>query len=257
MFSIEAFAARLRKLRTEAGYSRNDIEVAIGIPVSSLGNYERGDKLPNVETLAKLCAFYHVPADYVLCVTDQPLPAEWPSAMPLGATDPVAKIKTVVENMISDAFLAPYAYDAMPHYAEIFHALQDVDRAAASETKKMQKRFPGFKNFGRFDDIKIDGVGLREALVKNNKKAREYVAAYDEGLAAIQERIGEVSAKIAAILHSKVAGAVTCGAVLSFSDSDDEDLQWPPEGRHKGLDLGDMTYGFAHDKKAPSKKDEA
>lgn len=229
VFSFSAaFSRRLTSLRIERGLTRAAVAVGAGVAPSSIGYYEKGEKIPNAEILARLCAFYHVPADYLLSLTDQAVRREWPPAVPVGAVTSINKLKVTAEEMISDAFHAPYGCSALSYYVDAFKELRAIDATVAKETHKMAQRYPGFKSFGRFDAVKIDGVGLREALVQNNERAREYVVAYDEGLANIQDQISEVSARIFSILQNKVTGAVTCGAVISFPAPVGEDLlDWP------------------------------
>lgn len=62
---------RLKDLRVERHLSLEELEAAVGISKSALGSYE-GDKEKEINhgNLLKLADFYHVSADYLLCLTD-------------------------------------------------------------------------------------------------------------------------------------------------------------------------------------------
>lgn len=234
MFTASAFSKRLQKLRADKGCSRADMASEIGIPLSSIGNYERGDKIPNAEIIAKLCEYYRVPADYLLCLTDQTVIREWPPAVPTGAASYIESLKKTTEAMLSDSFHSPYGSDALRYYVEIFEMLREIDAIVVDETQKMAQKYPGFISFGRLDAIEIDGVGLREALIQRKKGALDYVAAYDNALGAIQGRIAEVGANISHLIKGKISQVVTSGAIVSYT----EDRPYAPtdeELKHVGV----------------------
>lgn len=52
----ETFAARLLRLRGEAGWSQAEFAALAGVPPSTLCDLERGGKLPGLPTLAALTA---------------------------------------------------------------------------------------------------------------------------------------------------------------------------------------------------------
>jgi len=66
MKSSNEFSLRLVMLRNDSGLTRAELSKKIGIPESTLGNYERGEKQPSVDTILKLCSFYDVSANFLL-----------------------------------------------------------------------------------------------------------------------------------------------------------------------------------------------
>ena len=67
---MEVFAERLRKLRTEAGESRDTLGKVLGVSVSQINEMENGRKGTTLERLVILCQHYHVSADYLLGLSD-------------------------------------------------------------------------------------------------------------------------------------------------------------------------------------------
>lgn len=63
-------AERLRTLRAARGLNQSDIAKAAGVNVRTYGFWERGSTEPGASSLAKICDFYGVAADYVLGRTD-------------------------------------------------------------------------------------------------------------------------------------------------------------------------------------------
>jgi len=57
---------RLRELRHERRWSLSHLAKEIGLNKNTLGQYERGERQPDIETIKKLCAFFKVSADYLL-----------------------------------------------------------------------------------------------------------------------------------------------------------------------------------------------
>lgn len=57
---------KLILLRKEKGLSQTDLAKKLGISLSSLGRWERGDTLPDVADLKKLSEILEVTADYLL-----------------------------------------------------------------------------------------------------------------------------------------------------------------------------------------------
>ena len=62
----EAFALKLKKARTETGYTQKQVEDFTNINRSALAKYETGKLEPNIETLGTLADFYCVSADWLL-----------------------------------------------------------------------------------------------------------------------------------------------------------------------------------------------
>lgn len=58
------YGKRIRQLRKEKKLTLKDLSSALGIPVTTLGNYEREDREPNLETLQAIANYFNVNIDY-------------------------------------------------------------------------------------------------------------------------------------------------------------------------------------------------
>ena len=60
------FRDRIIKLRKFYGYTQQEAADKIGVPRSTLANYERGGREPDIRNMAMLARFYKVSIDYLL-----------------------------------------------------------------------------------------------------------------------------------------------------------------------------------------------
>ncbi len=65
---------RLRKLRKDHGISQRALAELLGISQQTYSRYERGQRIPSVETVYVLARLYHVSMDYLAGITDDPQP---------------------------------------------------------------------------------------------------------------------------------------------------------------------------------------
>lgn len=79
----------IKELREQRGISRERLAEFLGISVSSLGYYERGERLPDADIVVHLANIFRVSADYLLELTPYPNTEQWAaidekfSALPL------------------------------------------------------------------------------------------------------------------------------------------------------------------------------
>ena len=64
----------IRKLRESKGYTQTSLGDILNLSPSTIGMYEQGRRLPDVETLIKMCDFFNVSSDYLLEISDNPTP---------------------------------------------------------------------------------------------------------------------------------------------------------------------------------------
>ena len=65
------FGQRLAELRKERGYStRNEFAKTLGIPSTTLRNYETDVREPGHTFIKEISEFFNVSADYLLCLTE-------------------------------------------------------------------------------------------------------------------------------------------------------------------------------------------
>ena len=71
---------RLRQIRNEHGFTQAEVGDAIGLSAAAIGHYESGKRSLTAALIAKLCALYHVSADYLLGLSDVRTPGAAPAA---------------------------------------------------------------------------------------------------------------------------------------------------------------------------------
>ncbi|MFB0921447.1 MAG: helix-turn-helix transcriptional regulator [Oscillospiraceae bacterium] len=211
-----SFSKRLKNLREERGVSRQQLENATGIPIASIGHYERGDRIPDMRVLWLMADFFEVTTDYLLGLNDDQQRIErWPGAVPVMISSEVDRMKSAITNMIGASLLSPYRYDAFPAYTEIVELVAKLDTIVSSHAHSLALKYPGFDSFGRFDAVTINGTSFREALVRRDHKALEYADDYDKALAEVQREVEEIAQQISTLVNVNILGAITCGAITT------------------------------------------
>ena len=74
MFSKELFGQRLSQLRKEHHETQPALAELLGVGKSQISEIENGHHTTSAERIALLCEHYHVSADYLLGLTDDPTP---------------------------------------------------------------------------------------------------------------------------------------------------------------------------------------
>lgn len=62
----ETFKRRLSQLRAESGLSQSKLAKQLEISPATIGYYENGDRLPDIDIVARIASFFDVTADYLL-----------------------------------------------------------------------------------------------------------------------------------------------------------------------------------------------
>ncbi len=65
------FGNRLKKLRTEKGYTQKEFAEKLGISPSAVGMYEQDRREPDNTVLAKICTLLDTTPDYLIGFTSQ------------------------------------------------------------------------------------------------------------------------------------------------------------------------------------------
>ena len=74
MFSRTLFGQRLRKLRKQHGETQSDLGELLLVKKSQISELEQGNVSATPEKIVIICTHYHVSADYLLGLTDDPEP---------------------------------------------------------------------------------------------------------------------------------------------------------------------------------------
>lgn len=212
------FSQRLRHLRTERGLTQAAVASGVGVVPSSIGNYEKGLKLPNADVLRKMCDFFKVSADYLLGVTEKPTRQVDPfGPIPIGAVESKNMIISSFAKMVSYSQSSGYHCDALIYYANLFAILPEIDEVVAQEIEGLRTRYPDVTSLDKVNDMQFDGESLLLALVNNSEDAREFVKLLNEATAAIDKKVAEVRKRCDEILRLRVLDAVKCKAIKSLS----------------------------------------
>ena len=72
MFSKKLFAQRLQEVRKLHHETQRELGVVIGTKANNVSEIEGGKKTTTAENIARICRHYHVSADYLLGLSDDP-----------------------------------------------------------------------------------------------------------------------------------------------------------------------------------------
>ena len=72
MFSKELFGQRLYEIRTQHKETQDELGAVISTGRTAVSEIERGNRTTTAEKIAILCRHYHVSADYLLGLSDDP-----------------------------------------------------------------------------------------------------------------------------------------------------------------------------------------
>lgn len=64
--NIKTFAATIRQLRKNAGYTQGKVSRLLNIQRATYCNYETGSRTPSLETIVALAELYQVSVDYLV-----------------------------------------------------------------------------------------------------------------------------------------------------------------------------------------------
>jgi len=74
MFSKKLFGQRIYELRNSSGETQAVLGEILGVKKAQISGIERGNATTSAERIALICEHYHVSADYLLGLTDDPEP---------------------------------------------------------------------------------------------------------------------------------------------------------------------------------------
>lgn len=66
----KCFKERFAELRAQSGLSQSKLGKALSLSPATIGYYENGDRLPDIETAARIAQYFNVSADYLLGLSD-------------------------------------------------------------------------------------------------------------------------------------------------------------------------------------------
>lgn len=72
MFSKKLFAQRLQEIRKLHHETQRELGAVIGTKANNVSEIEGGKKTTTAENISKICRHYHISADYLLGLSDDP-----------------------------------------------------------------------------------------------------------------------------------------------------------------------------------------
>lgn len=87
---MNTLSKRLIQLKTDRNLLQKDIAISAGLALRTYQYYEKGERIPDSETLSKLAAYFNVPVDYL---TGNGLFAQF---------DEIIRYRPVIEKAISE-----------------------------------------------------------------------------------------------------------------------------------------------------------
>lgn len=67
-------AERILELMEQHGDSARALEKGAGLPISTITSWKSNRFKPSADTVVKVAQYYNVSTDYLLCLTDNPIP---------------------------------------------------------------------------------------------------------------------------------------------------------------------------------------
>lgn len=64
------FSERLKKLRESNNMNCTQLAKQLNVSSASIGYYEKGERVPDIEVLARICDFFNVSSDYLIGISD-------------------------------------------------------------------------------------------------------------------------------------------------------------------------------------------
>jgi len=161
-----SFSRRLTALRERNRYTQAAVAAGVGVAASSIGYYEKGEKIPNAEILAKLCQFYHVPADYLLGFTDDAGVAD----LPEGPTkDDASRLLDEVAMLIARESRVDYDRNILGPVADIIERIGGLIADADESFAELREKYPAFSRSDPYGSMGADIKSLTEAMLGLSK----------------------------------------------------------------------------------------
>lgn len=87
------FGERLKELRIKAHLSQQELSEIVGASKSSINMYERGEREPGLEMIARIANYFGVQTDYLLGTNEKQMKKERKNEMKKGLTDEEVEIE--------------------------------------------------------------------------------------------------------------------------------------------------------------------
>lgn len=112
---------RIFQLKEENNLTNKDVENGAGLANSSLSQWKHGKGKPSMENIVKIATYFHVTADYLLCLSDE-----------RNTRPKIEKSLTEEETLLINAYNAASTYDR-------FRIIQQCMNALDASNEKSKK----------------------------------------------------------------------------------------------------------------------
>ncbi len=161
---------RIKLLREKDYCSQAELANQIGISQSALGNYERGDRVPDANTLVSLAQYFKVSADYLLGLSNDP------SHVPT-AIDELGLSKGAISELlrIKDLGLSPFLdyFICFSEDGELQRFLVTLQELLSTIKNSKHLRYPELETDELLDDARFSEDPSHGAVWGFSKAASE------------------------------------------------------------------------------------
>lgn len=186
----QIFSQMLIKLRKDKGISRKKLAEDIGVSVASIGYYENGDRVPDIEVLVKLAEYFDVSCDELLkgvkspnkniyqdlWISDTALKnlRKLKEMEPINPETNISRLFELFDDLISEPdfrTLMKYLYRYAIGYDGSIELMDDLNKAS-DEALDLIDEFLGCKNLRRYPYL--DYYNMYAVMVILEEFARPY-----------------------------------------------------------------------------------
>lgn len=133
---------RVKELRERMGWTQTDLGNKLNVKAAAISKYEKGDVSLTDETIIKLADIFNVSADYLLCLTDDPLPVGDVNQDLNDELDTESKWLNFLKNLSGDSMF--YQYENIDEEQKL--AIMDEYKEKLEKKKKKVEKFMDFSD---------------------------------------------------------------------------------------------------------------
>lgn len=133
---------RVKELRERMGWTQTDLGNKLNVKAAAISKYEKGDVSLTDETIVKLADIFNVSADYLLCLTDDPLPVGYVNQDLNDELDTESKWLNFLKNLSGDSMF--YQYENIDEEQKL--AIMDEYKEKLEKKKKKVEKFMDFSD---------------------------------------------------------------------------------------------------------------
>lgn len=133
---------RVKELREGMGWTQTDLGNKLNVKAAAISKYEKGDVSLTDETIVKLSDIFSVSADYLLFLTDDPLPIRDDNQDLLDELDTESKWLNFLKTLSGDSMF--YQYENIDEDQKL--AIMEEYKEKLEKKKRKIEKFMDFSN---------------------------------------------------------------------------------------------------------------